>query len=109
MNGLADVARVELGGQGYGSFSRLNGQPSAGVGMVTAMVSTLTGIAVRKDVAMTGEVTLRGGQFVAEMRGITSRLQQVIGGPKQFDNFPNDPAILTRSSEARHKLISLRR
>ncbi len=34
--------------------------PSAGVGMVTAMVSTLTGIAVRKDVAMTGEVTLRG-------------------------------------------------
>ncbi len=34
--------------------------PSAGVGMVTAMVSTLTGIAVRRDVAMTGEVTLRG-------------------------------------------------
>ncbi len=34
--------------------------PSAGIGMVTAMVSTLTGVAVRKDVAMTGEVTLRG-------------------------------------------------
>src|SRR5688500_14150664 len=34
--------------------------PSAGVGMVTAMVSTLTGIPVRRDVAMTGEVTLRG-------------------------------------------------
>ena len=34
--------------------------PSAGVGMVTAMVSTLTGIPVRADVAMTGEVTLRG-------------------------------------------------
>ena len=34
--------------------------PSAGVGMVTAMISTLTGIAVRRDVAMTGEVTLRG-------------------------------------------------
>lgn len=34
--------------------------PSAGIGMVVAMVSTLTGIAVRKDVAMTGEVTLRG-------------------------------------------------
>src|SRR3546814_12353688 len=33
--------------------------PSAGVGMVTAMVSTLTGIAVRKHVAMTGAVTLR--------------------------------------------------
>ncbi|WP_419796727.1 MAG: endopeptidase La [Terasakiella sp.] len=34
--------------------------PSAGVGMVTSVVSALTGIAVRKDVAMTGEVTLRG-------------------------------------------------
>ena len=34
--------------------------PSAGVGMVTSIVSTLTGIAVRPDVAMTGEVTLRG-------------------------------------------------
>jgi ATP-dependent Lon protease len=34
--------------------------PSAGVGMVTAIVSTMTGIAVRKDVAMTGEITLRG-------------------------------------------------
>lgn len=34
--------------------------PSAGVTMVTAMVSTLTGLPVRKDIAMTGEVTLRG-------------------------------------------------
>ena len=34
--------------------------PSAGVAMVTSIVSALTGIAVRKDVAMTGEVTLRG-------------------------------------------------
>jgi ATP-dependent Lon protease len=34
--------------------------PSAGIGMVTAMISTLTGVAVRRDVAMTGEVTLRG-------------------------------------------------
>ena len=34
--------------------------PSAGVAMVTSIVSVLTGIAVRKDVAMTGEVTLRG-------------------------------------------------
>lgn len=34
--------------------------PSAGVTMTTAMVSALTGRAVRKDVAMTGEVTLRG-------------------------------------------------
>ena len=34
--------------------------PSAGVAMVTSIVSVLTGIAIRKDVAMTGEVTLRG-------------------------------------------------
>ena len=32
--------------------------PSAGIGMVTAIISTLTGIPVRRDVAMTGEVTL---------------------------------------------------
>jgi ATP-dependent Lon protease len=34
--------------------------PSAGVAMCTSIVSALTGIAVRKDIAMTGEITLRG-------------------------------------------------
>ena len=34
--------------------------PSAGVGMATSIISVLTGIPVRRDVAMTGEVTLRG-------------------------------------------------
>lgn len=34
--------------------------PSAGIGMCTAIVSVLTGIPVRADVAMTGEITLRG-------------------------------------------------
>jgi ATP-dependent Lon protease len=34
--------------------------PSAGIGMVTALVSVMTSIPVRADVAMTGEITLRG-------------------------------------------------
>jgi ATP-dependent Lon protease len=34
--------------------------PSAGVAMATAIISVLTGIPIRKDVAMTGEITLRG-------------------------------------------------
>jgi ATP-dependent Lon protease len=34
--------------------------PSAGIAMVTAIVSVMTGIPVRKEVAMTGEITLRG-------------------------------------------------
>jgi ATP-dependent Lon protease len=37
--------------------------PSAGVAMVTSIVSVLTGLPVRKDVAMTGEITLRGRVF----------------------------------------------
>src|SRR3546814_6432530 len=34
--------------------------PSAGIGMVTSIVSTLNGIQVRKDIAMNGEETMRG-------------------------------------------------
>jgi len=34
--------------------------PSAGIGMVTSIVSSITGIPVRKDIAMTGEITLTG-------------------------------------------------
>jgi ATP-dependent Lon protease len=44
--------------------------PSAGVGMCTALVSALTQIPVRADVAMTGEITLRGQVLAAHRGGI---------------------------------------
>ena len=52
--------------------------PSAGVGMVTSIVSVLTGIAVRKDVAMTGEVTLRGR--VLPIGGLKEKLLAALRG-----------------------------
>ena len=52
--------------------------PSAGVAMVVAIVSTLTGIPVRKDVAMTGEVTLRGR--VLPIGGLKEKLLAALRG-----------------------------
>jgi ATP-dependent Lon protease len=52
--------------------------PSAGVGMVTSIVSVLTGIAVRKDIAMTGEVTLRGN--VLPIGGLKEKLLAALRG-----------------------------
>ena len=52
--------------------------PSAGLAMVTAIVSVLTGIAVRKDIAMTGEVTLRGN--ATAIGGLKEKLLAALRG-----------------------------
>ena len=52
--------------------------PSAGVAMVTSLVSTLTGIPIRGDVAMTGEITLRGR--VLAIGGLKEKLLAAVRG-----------------------------
>ena len=52
--------------------------PSAGLAMVTSIVSVLTGIAVRKDIAMTGEVTLRGNAL--PIGGLKEKLLAALRG-----------------------------
>ena len=62
--------------------------PSAGVAMATAIISVLTGIAVRKDVAMTGEITLRGR--VLPIGGLKEKLLAALRGGIKTVLIPED-------------------
>ena len=62
--------------------------PSAGVAMVTSILSAHTGIAVRKDVAMTGEITLRGR--VLAIGGLKEKLLAALRGGIKSVLIPKD-------------------
>jgi ATP-dependent Lon protease len=62
--------------------------PSAGIGMTTALVSTLTGIPVRADVAMTGEITLRGE--VLPIGGLKEKLLAAVRGGIRLALIPEE-------------------
>ncbi len=62
--------------------------PSAGIGMVTSIVSSLSGVPVRPDVAMTGEVTLRGR--VLAIGGLKEKLLAALRGGIKTVLIPED-------------------
>ena len=62
--------------------------PSAGVAMATSMVSVLTGIPIRRDVAMTGEITLRGR--VLPIGGLKEKLLAALRAGITTVFFPKD-------------------
>ncbi|HYL33207.1 MAG TPA: endopeptidase La [Stellaceae bacterium] len=62
--------------------------PSAGVAMLTSIVSVLTGIPVRKDMAMTGEITLRGR--VLPIGGLKEKLLAALRGGLKTVLIPKD-------------------
>jgi ATP-dependent Lon protease len=64
--------------------------PSAGIAMVTAIVSVMTGIPVKKDVAMTGEITLRGR--VLPIGGLKEKLLAALRGGMKKVMIPEENA-----------------
>jgi ATP-dependent Lon protease len=64
--------------------------PSAGVAMVTALVSILSGVPVRNDVAMTGEISLRGR--VLPIGGLKEKLLAALRGGIKTVIIPDENA-----------------
>ena len=62
--------------------------PSAGVAMVTSLVSVLTGIPIRRDLAMTGEITLRGR--ILPIGGLKEKLLAAVRGGLRTVLIPMD-------------------
>jgi ATP-dependent Lon protease len=80
--------------------------PSAGVAMVTAIVSVMTGIPVRRDVAMTGEITLRGR--VLPIGGLKEKLLAAARGGMKTVLIPEENAKdLTEISDTIKKNLEI--
>lgn len=62
--------------------------PSAGAAMTTAIISTLTGIPIHRDIAMTGEINLRG--YVTEIGGLKEKLLAAMRGGIRKVMIPKD-------------------
>jgi len=84
--------------------------PSAGVAMTTAIVSVMTGIPVRKDIAMTGEITLRGR--VLPIGGLKEKLLAALRGGIKTVLIPEenakDLADLPDSVKSRLEIVPVR-
>jgi ATP-dependent Lon protease len=79
--------------------------PSAGVTMATALVSALTGIPVRADVAMTGEITLRGrvlpigGLREKSLAALRARIYTIIAPEQNAKDLDEIPRHIRRRLE----------
>jgi len=84
--------------------------PSAGVAMATAIVSIMTGIPVRKDIAMTGEITLRGR--VLPIGGLKEKLLAALRGGIKTVLIPEenakDLADIPDSVKSRLEIVPVR-